>query len=397
MSRLDDFTDRLNPLLVKELRQILTGRGFAAAFLIVLAIAWCTAVGAPLFRDTGNMGTAGRDLIHIHSLLLTGMLCIPVPLAAMHSFAFEHREQALEMLRVSPLSARQIVFGKLQVAGLHAGLYLAVLVPFMCLAYLLGGVGLLQILRVTLVVFAISTTLSMFALWMGLLSCTATRHVLATLALIVAIGIGFVICASLEEANELGTEACVLVSMLIGFSICRERVLVSTRPLPLRARAQFVDEVRMARLISTVRIATLQIRQHFPLRGQPLPDAGAVPFRVAHRQIMYQFLKAQALICPWTSRAGGTFLSYDSTAPLIAQVRDDLDGLILHYGWPHGARNPYECELQVSGWVRFPDTDPQALDRLDAAAAELERALAALPVAIIPHASSREATSHVPI
>ena len=385
MSRFDDLTDRLNPLLVKEGRQILKSRFFAASFLIVLGVGWFLALSSPMVRLADALDTAGRELFLNYYALLAAALCVPVPFAAMYSFAFEQRDQAIEMLRISRLSAPQIVRGKLLVALLHAGLYVAALVPFMCFAYLLRGIDLLVILGLTIELLCIATALTMFALWMGTLSRTPTRLTLAASALVAGMLLAFGNCALLLQAHDLGMGICFLIPMIVAARMFQEFAVLVTRQRPLRSVVLFVDLRRLQLLIPVIGEATGLIQQHFPLEGQPFSTAAEpVPFRVAHRRIMERIRKLNSLICRSTEfQDRWNFVTYDEAEPSLRQVRLMLDLLLSIYGWsPDALLMPFEREFELYPWLRFPDLDPRVLERLDEAAAELERVCVSLGAAI---------------
>ena len=381
MSRLDDLTDRLNPLLVKEARQIFKSRFFAASFLIVLGVGWFVAFNFERFGSAATGDPVGARLYFAFYLLLSAALCVPVPLAAMYSLAFEHRDQALEMLQIAPLSAEQIVNGKLQAAVLHAGLYLSALVPFMCFAYLLGGIGLIHVVGLALEVALLATALVMFALLMGILSRTPARQSLATLGLLVGMAATFGVCAVIGETANLAMAVCCLVPAMMVFAVCREFTMLYTRQVRSKPRTLFIDLRRIQVLIPLAREVAGLIRQHFPSASAPVPPMTHVPFRVIHRQTMERFRKLNAQMCRSIDlKERWNFVSYDLTEPPLRQVRLMLDRMLATYRWSVAdvVLVPFEQDFIVFGRQSFPVIEPEVLDRLEAAASDLERACAAL-------------------
>lgn len=136
LSRLSDF---LNPILVKEVRQGLRGRYFKGTYALTLFIA--TVVGLFVLvagQDQSDVGQAFFTAIYV---CLTGAVMALVPFQAYVSTATADPRQA-DILALSNLRPRQIVWGRLLATLVQGGLIVSALFPFLGLAYLLPGVDL---------------------------------------------------------------------------------------------------------------------------------------------------------------------------------------------------------------------------------------------------------------
>ncbi|MEZ6069850.1 MAG: hypothetical protein R3C10_06120 [Pirellulales bacterium] len=101
-SRLDDLErwlervgDRLNPILVKETRQLLKSKQFTLTFLLLLLCGWgWTFVGASMVGP-GIFYAHGRELFFGYFVVLAFPLCVVVPYGAYRSLAAEPRGRHL--------------------------------------------------------------------------------------------------------------------------------------------------------------------------------------------------------------------------------------------------------------------------------------------------------------
>jgi ABC-type transport system involved in cytochrome c biogenesis permease component len=153
--------DAINPILIKETRQALKSRQFVVTFSLLLfaALAW-TIAGSLLLMPQIYFVPSGPTLLTGYYLVLAVPMLLVVPLAAYRSLEGEIDDGTLELLSVTSLSPRQIVFGKLGSAALQMMLYFVALFPCVAYAYTLRGVDLptLAILMLVLVVFGLTLT-----------------------------------------------------------------------------------------------------------------------------------------------------------------------------------------------------------------------------------------------
>ena len=146
--------ERLNPILVKEMRQALRGRAFRIVFWIAVAIA--TTVGCLILVQEGEQPSEMGGLTFFVALygFLSAAVHLFVPFAAFQSVGAEWEENTFDLLVLSNLRPRQIVLGKLLSHGLLVLLFFSGFVPFLLFAFLLRGldlVGAVWVLGLTLI------------------------------------------------------------------------------------------------------------------------------------------------------------------------------------------------------------------------------------------------------
>ncbi|MAG92319.1 MAG: hypothetical protein CMJ48_01000 [Planctomycetaceae bacterium] len=158
---LEEWGDRLNPILIKETRQVLKGRQFLSTFLIMLAVAWLMSlVGISRYGGDLQFREAGPEFFRYYYWLLMFTLYVVVPLGVFRSVTEEFVEKTFETLAVTPMSAGMIVRGKLQSAGVQMAAYASVLTPFLCFTYMLRGIGLVEILLLLGILLVVAWGLS---------------------------------------------------------------------------------------------------------------------------------------------------------------------------------------------------------------------------------------------
>ena len=144
MDWLEDKSDWLSPIVVKEVRQIVRSRefhySFTAALVVAMAIAFYGA--ATSVRNDGTSG-AGTFSALMTCLTLLGMLVVPI--GAFSALRTERMEQTLELVTVTALSPRRVVIGKLMAQGVKLLTLFAAMAPFMAMSFLLGGIDFVTI------------------------------------------------------------------------------------------------------------------------------------------------------------------------------------------------------------------------------------------------------------
>jgi hypothetical protein len=151
-TRLDDWSDRLSPIVVKEIRQMVRSREFNYAFGISLLLGFIIAFFG-LADALTSAGTSGSR-IFIAQMVCLGLLgVIVVPLGAFNALRSERVDQTLDLITQTTLTARNIVVGKIMTQWVKLTLFFAGLAPFITMSFLLGGVDLTTILLSLAVLF----------------------------------------------------------------------------------------------------------------------------------------------------------------------------------------------------------------------------------------------------
>jgi hypothetical protein len=192
------FDDRLNPVLVKEVRQALRGRYFRNLFWTTVVFATAVAVFMIVTDAIGGPSAGfGREFFAGTFSVLSFAVHAFVPFWAFQAMGAEWEENTYDLLVISNLRPRHLVLGKVLAATVQASLYYCAFAPFLVSTFLLGGVDLLAIGLLIGLSFLVSTTLSFVAVALSTLG--RTKLVRAALSMVLAsallpatgLGIGF--------------------------------------------------------------------------------------------------------------------------------------------------------------------------------------------------------------
>ncbi len=273
----DRWSERLNPIVVKETRQALKSRGFSISFLVMLALCWgISIVGVVGHGEDLYYSESGPEFLFWYLACLHAACCFVVPTTMFRSVVSEFEGQTFEMLAITSLSPRQIVFGKLKSSLVQMGAFYSAAAPFICFTYMLQGLSIPGILVAIL-----------FSLMAGLFTCMGAM-MLASLArqsawqvvcLLLSVGLGLItfstgLQSAVSIARETGSSgwgvaglACVGLAcfgyvflffslLTIGVSIAQ---FTPTMPRPRHQSFRLTDEGRSFRLVGeTPRRKTLQ-------------------------------------------------------------------------------------------------------------------------------------------
>jgi hypothetical protein len=154
---LGNTSDRLSPIVVKEVRQAVRGREFHFSFGISLVAGLAVAFFGTADALTGN-GTSGGWTFAVLMGCLTLLGMAVVPLVAFSALRNERLEQTLELMTLTALSPRRVVIGKLLAQSVKLATLFAGLAPFIAMSFLLGGIDFGTIVVSLLVLF-------MWSLW----------------------------------------------------------------------------------------------------------------------------------------------------------------------------------------------------------------------------------------
>lgn len=201
--------DRLNPVLVKEVRQALRGRIFRLSMGLTLVAATLATVILVLAQDPDAAVDSGVEyLTAIYTFLAIALLAI-VPFSAFQSMGAEWEESTYDLLVLSDLPPRRIVIGKWLSSFVLALLFLASFLPFFTFAFLLRGVDLLALGVVVLATLLVSGVLSASSI--AISSSTPQRFVRLMIVVALASGLLSLVPAAAGISYEVFTNAGVLV------------------------------------------------------------------------------------------------------------------------------------------------------------------------------------------
>ncbi len=234
-------SERINPIVVKEVRQSLKSKQFTISFglTLIAAVGW-TLIAISLMVPRIFYMPAGIPLLSGYFCILVVPLMVIIPFGAFLSLTAETEDSTFELLSISALSALQIVHGKMASSCVQILLYLSALAPCIVLTYLLRGVGLYTILFFLGWTVVLSICETALALLLGAIARTRMLQVGAAVGALAGLffGVGtwlsFLLSVGLETfTNPASTELVVVLAMVT--------VLAMSVSLVLRAAAAAID------------------------------------------------------------------------------------------------------------------------------------------------------------
>ncbi|HTP02671.1 MAG TPA: ABC transporter permease subunit [Anaerolineales bacterium] len=230
-----------NPVIRKELRGRMRGRqAFLLLTLYLLMLAVVTGVVyAGLATTQSYTGgslqirqTSGKAIFGTVVLLELFLICFIAPALTSGAITSEREHQTFDLLRTTTLPARSLVLGKLGSSMIYLLLLVFAALPIESIAFLLGGVGLEEIVIST--VLMVVTAVFFCTLGM-LLSSLLRRTLAATVASYAAIilsnillGLAFFILAAISPVWTPGSGSQLWIATLLNVMLW---VLVCTNPM----------------------------------------------------------------------------------------------------------------------------------------------------------------------
>ena len=166
----DRFSDWLNPIVVKELRQAVQSRFVITALLVLLTIQ-ILAVGIYLVTNTDvSFGTdSGRTMFMILFGIMLAISMLFVPLYSGVRLAAERSETNLDLLFITTIKPRSIIAGKMLAAAVLTIIIFSACLPFLTFTYFLRGIDLPSMLVVLAIGFIAVTLSSQIAIFVACL------------------------------------------------------------------------------------------------------------------------------------------------------------------------------------------------------------------------------------
>jgi len=161
-----------NPVTVKELRSRMRGRrAFAVLTLYLLILSGVITV--VYLAYSGNVTGPGSSAARTAGKgLFAAVLAVQVFLVAFIGPAFtagaisgERERQTFDLLRTTLLSAESFVLGKLISALSYVFLLVLVSIPLQSIAFLLGGLSLVELVVSQVVILVAAVTYALYGLW----------------------------------------------------------------------------------------------------------------------------------------------------------------------------------------------------------------------------------------
>ena len=178
-----------NPVTVKELRSRMRGRrAFAVLTLYLLVLGGVITV--VYLAYTGNVAGPGSTAARTAGKgLFAAVLAVQVFLVAFIGPAFtagaisgERERQTFDLLRTTLLSAESFVLGKLISALGYVFLLVLVSIPLQSIAFLLGGLSLVELVISQVVILVAAVTYALYGLWCSAAMRTTLAATVTTFA-----------------------------------------------------------------------------------------------------------------------------------------------------------------------------------------------------------------------
>ena len=167
----DKMDDLLNPIVVKELRQVVRSRVIMAALILFLIVQ----LGILLFNlsvderrgvDYSSLH-AGRSIFTVFQGILLGTCMLLVPTYAGIRLSSEHSETNVDLLFISTLRPRHIIAGKMQASIVLMLLIFSACAPFMTFTYLMRGIDIPSIVLILALDFLVVLFGTQAAIFLG--------------------------------------------------------------------------------------------------------------------------------------------------------------------------------------------------------------------------------------
>jgi hypothetical protein len=198
----ESLADRVNPIIVKELRQGLRTRVFWIFFTLMLVS--CLFIALGFFGAAGQGDASGQAAFISIFLCLGGVQFFVIPYSAYRSMARETEEETWVLLTLTGLGPRRILSGKLGSYTVQGLLYASAAAPFLLFCYYLNGIDLPTI--VTAAVAAMAYQLFLVSVSVSLATLAESRivrsllHFIVLGVLFVGVSLGIGLSAGLAEA-----------------------------------------------------------------------------------------------------------------------------------------------------------------------------------------------------
>ena len=137
------LSERVNPIVIQELRRNLRARLFSSAFSLMLIA--CVVVALVAWASRMEALSDGRAIFIAFYFCLAVVGFFVLPYNAFRSLAADREEKHWALLVLTRLTPRQILAGKIGSSLVQAMLFTSVAAPFLMFSYLLQGIDLLTV------------------------------------------------------------------------------------------------------------------------------------------------------------------------------------------------------------------------------------------------------------
>jgi hypothetical protein len=179
------FGDHCNAILVKEVRQALKSRQFIVTFMLLLLVSWGGSMfGVAYEGDSIEYGVPAQKFFVGFFMVLCVACLIVVPFSTFRSIVEERTENTMELLQITTLAPRQIVWGKLLSSLVQVLVYYSAIAPFIAFTSLLQGFDFVEVGVSLGMLLLVSIFFSMLALTIGAATRQKAAHALVSMVIL---------------------------------------------------------------------------------------------------------------------------------------------------------------------------------------------------------------------
>jgi hypothetical protein len=205
--------DRLNPIVVKELRQSMNGKTILGITLLFLTVELILFMAMTMDRHSRLMGSGMEMFTSVISLL---MLACVLGVAAVSSLRFqkECQKDSMDLVHTTALPPHKVISGKVLSAMIMVVYLFSLSVPFMCIAYFMRGVSIPVILYAIYMAFMCLIPLIALAILIGSLNLSIIFRIAFLIAILWAGGtiLMGLIFAHVHGADFIGMESILITA-----------------------------------------------------------------------------------------------------------------------------------------------------------------------------------------
>jgi len=200
---LSDFSDRISPIVVKELRQGLRQPSFVLLFLFLQSVLALAVISA-LFSVSNATLSSRVNMGNVISGFFFGLFGLSVfviqPLRALNTLSSEQRDSTIDLLLLTRLDAWRIVFGKWLCLVTQSALLLVAMLPYLMMRYFLGGMNIFAELGMLAALFLLGAMMCAAGIGMSAVRSVILRVIFAIAGVIAFLmlfqGFGFMYALS---------------------------------------------------------------------------------------------------------------------------------------------------------------------------------------------------------
>jgi len=304
------FTQVLgNPVIGRELRvRVRVGRAymlqaFYLAFLIlIVALTYQAAIGDnPDLRNPVRVQEALVEFYRLVMSMLVALIALIAPALTANAITLERERKTMDLLLATPLTARQLLVGKLLGSFAFIVLLLALTLPVSAVSVLLGGVSFPELLKAYLLIACGGLVLCAIALFSSVYARNSTLAVLWSYLRVAGFLLATGVLIALQDVLAMGGRGAGALNLAFP------QVLLNPFAAPFVADLQ-VDFVRWQVPAWIVGVVLCLLFTRLTLtaaaRKVGLYDKDMLPS--ARRQLMLLFpLNMLLCVLPLLARGGG--------------------------------------------------------------------------------------------